>query len=48
MLQNVCENCVQILGEAPYVRYLVKKVKETGIIIDKLKREKPNSDRKCA
>ena len=23
----------------PYVRYLVKKVKETGILIDKLKRE---------
>ena len=26
---------------APYVRYLVKKVKETGIFIDKPKREKP-------
>ena len=26
----------------PYVRYLVKKVKETGILIDKPKREKPN------
>ena len=26
---------------APYVRYLVKTVKETGILIDKLKREKP-------
>ena len=26
---------------APYVRYLVKKVKETGILIDKPKREKP-------
>ena len=25
---------------APYVRYLVKKVKETGILIDKPKREK--------
>ena len=25
---------------APYVRYLVKKLKETGILIDKLKREK--------
>ena len=26
---------------APYVRYLVEKVKETGILIDKPKREKP-------
>ena len=26
---------------APYVRYLVKKVKETGFIINKPKREKP-------
>ena len=25
----------------PYVRYLVKKVKETGILIDKPKKEKP-------
>ena len=41
----------------PYVRYLVKKVKETGIHIDKSKREKPKTvrpprkhcccDRKC-
>ena len=30
---------------APYVRYLVKKVKETGIPIDKPKREKPKSVR---
>ena len=28
---------------APYVRYLVKKVKETGIHIDKPKREKPKT-----
>ena len=28
---------------APYVRYLVKKVKETGILIDKSKREKPKT-----
>ena len=28
---------------APYVRYLVKKVKETGIVIDKPKREKPKT-----
>ena len=28
---------------APYLRYLVKKVKETGIFIDKLKREKPKT-----
>ena len=39
---------------APYVRYLVKKVKETGILIDKPKREKPKTvripekGRKCA
>ena len=46
---NVAE-CVRILRtdfgrtvapSAPYVRYLVKKVKETGIFIDKQKREKP-------
>ena len=30
---------------APYVRYLAKKVKETGIFIDKLKREKPKTVR---
>ena len=40
---NVAE-CVQKLRteeapSAPYVRYLVKKVKETGILIDKPKRE---------
>ena len=36
MLQNEGENCVRILeASAPYVRYLVKKVKETGILIDK-------------
>ena len=28
-------------ASAPYVRYLVKKVKETSIIIDKPEREKP-------
>ena len=28
---------------APYVHYLVKKVKEIGIIIDKPKREKPKT-----
>ena len=32
-------------SSAPYVRYLVKKVKETGILIDKAKREKPNTVR---
>ena len=40
----MCENCVRILEEAPsasYVRYLVKKVKDTGILINKPKREKP-------
>ena len=30
---------------APYVHYLVKKVKETGILIDILKREKPKTVR---
>ena len=30
---------------APYVRYLVKKVKGTGILIDKPKREKPKTVR---
>ena len=30
---------------APYVRYLVKKMKETGILIDKPKREKPETVR---
>ena len=51
---NVAE-CVQKLntdfgsGEspsAPYVRYLVKKMKETGILIDKPEREKPKTVRK--
>ena len=30
---------------APYVRYLVKKVKETGILIDKPMRQKPKTVR---
>ena len=30
---------------APYVRCLVKEVKETGILIDKPKREKPKTVR---
>ena len=30
---------------APYVRYLVKKIKETDILIDKPKREKPKTVR---
>ena len=29
----------------PYVRYLVKKANETGIVIDKPKREKPKTMR---
>ena len=45
MLQNVCENCVRIFEEAPYDRYHVKKVKETGILIDKPKREEPKTVR---
>ena len=32
-------------SSAPYVRYLVKKVKETGILIDKPKRKKPKAVR---
>ena len=32
-------------SSAPYVRYLVKKVKETGILIDKPKREKQKTVR---
>ena len=44
MLQNVCENCVRILEEEKD-RYLVKKVKETGILVDKPKREKPKTVR---
>ena len=49
ILQNVCENSVRILKEekqalsAPYVRYLMKKVKKSGILIDKPKREKPKA-----
>ena len=30
-------------SSAPYVRYLVQNVKETGILIDKPKREKPET-----
>ena len=30
---------------APYIGYLVKKVKETGMLIDKPKREKPKKGR---
>ena len=30
---------------APYVRYLKKKIKETGILIDKIKRQKPKKVR---
>ena len=53
MVRNIAE-CVRKLrtdferGEspsAPYVRYLVKKVKETGILIGKPKREKPKTVR---
>ena len=48
VLQNVSENCIRILEEekapsAPYVRYFVKTVKETGILMDKPKREKPKT-----
>ena len=48
MLKNVCEICVQILEEEnhPQLRMLVillKKLKETGILIDKPKCEKPKT-----
>ena len=46
MLQNVCENYGFGRREAlsaPHVRYLVKKVKETGILIHKSKHEKPKT-----
>ena len=42
MLQNMCENCIRI-SKAPYVRYLTKKVKEPGILINTPKREKPKT-----
>ena len=32
-------------SSAPYVRYLVKKLKDTGIIINKPKRKKPKTVR---
>ena len=49
ILRYYFENhCVRSFGRrealsAPYVRYLVKKVKETGILINKPKREKPKT-----
>ena len=48
MLQNVCENWVRILEEGKHRQprmfiILWKKVKETGIHIDKAKREKPKN-----
>ena len=39
---NVAE-CVREAPSALYVRYLVKKVIESGILIDKPKREKPKT-----
>ena len=47
-LQNVCENCIRILEEEKHRQLrmsviLWKKVKETGILIDKPKREKPKT-----
>ena len=45
MLQNVCQKLrtnfeKREAPSAPYVRYLVKEVKETGILINKPKRKK--------
>ena len=50
MLQNMCENCVRILEKEKHrqLRMFVilwKKVKETGLRIDKPKREKPKTVR---
>ena len=45
MLQNVCEILEEEKHRLSYVRYLVKKVKEIGILIDKPKREKPKTVR---
>ena len=50
MLQNVYENCVRILEEEKHhqLRMFVtlrKKVKETGVLIDKPKCEKLKTDR---
>ena len=50
MLQNVCENCIRILEEEKLRQLrmfviLCKKVKETAILIDKPKREKPKTVR---
>ena len=39
----MCENCEA--SSALYVRYLGKKVKETGVLNDKPKREKPKTVR---
>ena len=48
MLQNMCENCVLILEEEKHLQLRIfvilwKKVNETGILIDKPKREKPKT-----
>ena len=48
MLQNVRENCVRILEEEKHRQLrmfliLLKKVKKTGILIYKPKREKPKT-----
>ena len=51
MLQNVCENSERILEEEKHRQLhmlfdiLWKKVKKTGILIDKPKREKPKTVR---
>ena len=48
MMQNVCENCVRILEEEKHRKFFMfvilwKKVKETIILIDKPKLEKPKT-----
>lgn len=47
-VEECVRKCVRILEEAPsapYVRYLVKKVKETGIFIDKPMCDEPKTVR---
>ena len=41
----MCAKIAYGAPSAPYVRYLVKKVKETGILIDKPNHEKPKTVR---
>ena len=44
-VRKLCTDFGREVPSAPYVRYLVKKVKETGILIDKQTHEKPKTAR---